>query len=363
MKEQDVDIKSKELVSIIKMLKAVIFLLVIILIILPFIIIYSNKPLKTDEKLLVKSSIDNAAAKGAVAYWRAPDVNTITDAKKKELVSYGKELIAHTAKYFGPQGSISSITNGMNCQNCHLQAGTAVFGNNYGSVASLYPKFRPRSGGIENIHKRVNDCIERSLNGKALDTTVKEMQAIVAYINFLGTNVDKGKKAEGSGLKDLAFLDRAAHPDSGQMVYTAKCQVCHQANGEGLLNPSKTEYTNPPLWGGHSYNDGAGLYRLATFAKYVKYNMPQGVTHEYPQLTDEEAWDVAAFVASQKRPHYNNSKDWPDKSLKPVDHPFGPYADNFSEQQHKYGPFKPIIEEQKQKQEAAKQKQTVASNK
>jgi thiosulfate dehydrogenase len=27
---------------------------------------------------------------------------------------------------------------------------------------------------------------------------------------------------------------------------------------------------------------------------------------------------------------------------KPVDAPYGPYADGFSEQQHKYGPFAPI---------------------
>jgi thiosulfate dehydrogenase len=70
--------------------------------------------------------------------------------------------------------------------------------------------------------------------------------------------------------------------------------------------------------------------------------MPQGTTYANPQFTDEEAWDMAAFITSQPRSHVNEPKDWPDISKKPVDHPFGPYADNFSEQQHKYGPFKPI---------------------
>jgi thiosulfate dehydrogenase len=86
-----------------------------------------------------------------------------------------------------------------------LQAGTAVFGNNYGSVASLYPKFRARSGTTENIYKRVNDCFERSLNGKAIDTAGKEMQAIVAYINFLGTNVEREKRQKVRALKTLHF--------------------------------------------------------------------------------------------------------------------------------------------------------------
>jgi len=70
--------------------------------------------------------------------------------------------------------------------------------------------------------------------------------------------------------------------------------------------------------------------------------MPLGATYEKPQLTDEEAWDVAAYVNSMLRPAKDLSRDWPDISKKPFDHPFGPYADSFSEEQHKYGPFKEV---------------------
>ena len=347
---QDQDKIIQGLISVINKLILVIVVLVVGIIAMPFIINY-----RADTKKEI-SKTTSPATEDTVAYWAAADINTIADSNKKAQVEYGKELIAHTAKYLGPNGTVLKISNGMNCQNCHLQAGTVVYGNNYGSVASLYPKFRARSGSIENIYKRVNDCIERSLNGKALDTAGKEMQAIVAYIKFIGSNVEKGKKAEGSGFKDLAFLARAADPVKGLIVYTAKCQSCHQANGEGVITADKTESTYPALWGDHSFNDGAGLYRISNFAKYVKYNMPQGTTYKSPQLTDEEAWDVAAFIITQKRPHINVPKDWPDISKKPVDHPFGPYADNFTEQQHKLGPFKPIVEVQKKKEETAKQK-------
>jgi thiosulfate dehydrogenase len=34
--------------------------------------------------------------------------------------------------------------------------------------------------------------------------------------------------------------------------------------------------------------------------------------------------------------------DWPKIAKKPFDHPFGPYVDPFSEEQHKFGPYKPI---------------------
>ncbi len=340
------------LIAVINKMLFVIIVLVLTLILLPVIFYYDNKSEKT--KTAVAANTDTK--KDTVSYWKAPDINSITDAKLKEQVVYGKELIAHTSKYLGPKGSVLQISNGMNCQNCHLQAGTVVWGNNYGSVASLYPKFRARSGMVENIYKRVNDCFERSLNGKALDTTGKEMLAIEAYIKFIGSNVAKGKKAEGSGFKDLAFIDRAADPGKGLTVFTAKCQSCHQQNGGGVFTVDSTEFQYPALWGKNSFNDGAGLYRISNFAKYVKYNMPQPTTYQNPQLTDEEAWDVAAFVLTQTRPHINRPKDWPDITKKPVDHPFGPYADKFSVKQHKYGPFKPIIEEQKKKEETPKQK-------
>ena len=78
--------------------------------------------------------------------WQAPDTATIPNHKNGKLIEYGRELIAHTSNYLGPNGLVMSITNGMNCQNCHLDAGTKIFGNNYSAVASTYPKFRARSG-------------------------------------------------------------------------------------------------------------------------------------------------------------------------------------------------------------------------
>lgn len=345
--EQPEDKLSSGLVSIINKMMLVIVVLVIGLVSIPVIIYLGNRetPLGKDEQKSEQPvPLVEPAKKDNTAWWIAPDPSGITDDNQKVLVENGKELIAHTAKYFGPNGSVAKISNGLNCQNCHLDAGTKIWGNNYGSVASLYPKMRARSGSVENIYKRVNDCFERSLNGKAIDTAGKEMQSIVAYINFLGTNVEKGRKAEGSGFKDLAYLDRAADPEKGSTVFKTKCQSCHQENGAGVWNAEKTEFTFPALWGNNSYNDGAGLFRISNFAKYVKYNMPQGVNYENPQLTDEEAWDVAAYVNSQQRPHINVPKDWPDKAKKPIDHPFGPYADKFTEKEHKYGPFKPIAD-------------------
>jgi len=275
--------------------------------------------------------------------WHPPDTSQISFTPEGNLIHYGRDLIANTALYLGPKGSVAAITNGMNCQNCHLDAGTKFLGNNYGAVFSTYPRFRERSGTIENIYKRVNDCIERSLNGsRGLDTMSREMQAIKAYITWLGQNVPKDVKPVGSGIADLPFPDRSSDPVKGERVYMQNCQRCHGTNGEGTLNGEGTAYIYPPLWGAHSYTTAAGLYRISRFAGYVKLNMPFDAPHNSRSITEDEAWDVAAFVNSQPRPDRKYPKDWPNIAGKPVDHPYGPYADNFSETQHKYGPFEPI---------------------
>ncbi len=279
--------------------------------------------------------------------WKAPDAATIPAGKQGDMIRYGKDLLAHTANYFGPKGSIARITNGMNCQNCHLDAGTRLFGNNYGGFMAGYPKMSYRSGKMSPASSRIAECFERSLAGKVPDTASKEVQSILAYMKWIGKNVQKKQQLFGAATEKLAFLDVAADPTKGKAVFMLKCQSCHGENGEGLLAADKKSYQYPPLWGKHSYNDGAGMYRLGNFAGFVKNNMPYGATYQNPQLTNEEAWNVAAFVNSQPRPHKDQHKDWTNLDKKPIDFPFGPYADQFSEKQHKFGPFKPIKEAQK----------------
>ena len=211
--------------------------------------------------------------------WIKPDLQKLTNSEADNQIRYGHDLVANTAQYLGPQGSVRHISNGMNCQNCHLDAGTKYLGNNYAAVASTYPKFRERSGTMESIYKRVNDCFERSLNGIAIDTNSAEMQAIKAYILWLGKDIAKGKKIKGVGIADLPYLPRSADTINGRSIYEQKCQSCHMANGEGIRNPATHGHQYPPLWGEHSYNIGAGLYRVSRLAGYVKYNMPLGTTY------------------------------------------------------------------------------------
>lgn len=257
-----------------------------------------------------------------------------------DKIRYGYQLISNTAQFLGPKGSVLHITNGMNCQNCHLEAGTKPWGNNFGAVSSQYPKLRARSGKLESIEMRINDCLQRSLNGRPLDSLSKEMRAMVAYIHWLGKEVPKGERPKGTGIVDLPYLARAADPTKGYQNYFINCSKCHGMSGEGMPALNGIGFLYPPLWGNNSYNDGAGIFRLSRFAGFIKNNMPNTVNYHHPAISTEVAWDIAAYVNSQPRPHKDQSMDWPDISKKPVDCPIGPYSDSFTEKQHKYGPFK-----------------------
>lgn len=302
-----------------------------------------NEKKQRQAKIEAKNKI--LASFDEKSIWTAPDVENIKAEDNANLIQYGRNLISNTSDYLGPEGFVKKMSNGMNCQNCHLAAGTKPFGNNYSAVAATYPKFRARSGAQETIIKRINDCFQRSLNGEALDSTSREMRAIVAYINWLGEGVPKGKSPKGVGLLKLPFLNRAASPEKGQLVYTVKCVSCHATDGNGLPMPEGNGRRYPPLWGERSYNEAAGLFRISNLAGYVKANMPFGASYDNPQLSDEEAWDVAAFINAQPHPkHKFLAQDFPDISKKPFDHPFAPFKDTFSVAQHQFGPFQAVVD-------------------
>ena len=85
------------------------------------------------------------------------------------------------------------------------------------------------------------------------------------------------------------------------------------------------------------------MSRLLTLAAYARHNMPLGTTFDVPLLTDEQAYDVAGYIVTRDRPTKSNlEEDFPVRLQKPIDTPYGPYADGLSLEQHLLGPFGPI---------------------
>lgn len=248
---------------------------------------------------------------------------------------YGFQLISKTADHYGPGGRINIRSNGLNCTNCHLDAGKNLYAIPLTNVYLHYPRFRERSGTTESLYKRVSDCFERSLQRIAPDSNSREYGSIVAYLKWLSEQ----SVTDTVDRSPLPFIARAADPDKGSRLYQMHCSRCHGTNGEGSRNADHMNFRYPPLWGANSYSTGAGMYQLTKLARFIKQNMPFDKPAGTVRLQDEEAYDLAAFINSQERASFDISHDWPLISTKPVDYPFGPYADSFSADRHKYGPW------------------------
>ena len=191
------------------------------------------------------------------------------------------------------------VGNALRCASCHLDAGRRENGSWVG-VYARFPQYRSRRGGIELVEDRVNDCFRRSMNGTALPSDGADMRDIVAYLAFLSWRAPVGPPVPKDRLKRFASLT----PDTvaGRHTLQTVCARCHGDAGEGTA-------VVPPLWGPQSFNIGAGMARVRTAASFIRDNMP----FDRPgSLTDQEAFDVASFVAAQPRPDFPGKEyDWP----------------------------------------------------
>lgn len=281
--------------------------------------------------------------------WQAPDTSTIPFDDFGALIRYGRKLVVNTAYYIGPEGKVSkNLGNKMNCTNCHLDAGTKAYGFNYLSSHARYPQYRAREDKILTLADRVNNCIERPHNGIALPLDSREMLAFVSYIKWLGQNVPVNQHVPGDSPIKLELPDRAADPAKGEIIYMRDCASCHGKDGEGKMRLDNVCYEYPPLWGLKSYQPGSSMHRVVKAASFIYANMPSKLaSYDRPKLTVEEAFDVAAFINDDrlhKRPINNGMVNYPNIKTKPLDWGIGPFVDSFPELQHKFGPWKPILE-------------------
>ncbi|MEP6474839.1 MAG: c-type cytochrome, partial [Gemmatimonadota bacterium] len=163
-----------------------------------------------------------------------------------------------------------------------------------------FPQYRARTGGVDLLEDRINDCFRRSMNGSALAADSREMRDIVAYMAFLSRGIPVGAVVEGQGLPKLSVT--AGDTTAGASIFKTTCAVCHGANGQGTAIAT-------PLWGPQSFNIGAGMARVRTAASFIRYNMP----FDKPgSLTDQQAFDVAKYLTTRPRPDLPGKEmDWP----------------------------------------------------
>ena len=288
------------------------------------------------------------------------DIALLDDSEEHLEIKLGHELFVQTPKYIGPDnGNPDKVYSGnrLACNNCHLQAGTKPFSGSLIGIINRFPQFRGRENKVGTIEERINGCMERSMNGRTMPPDSKEMKAFVTYLTWLSRLAPEDGKIFGQGFVKIEIPERAVNLEHGKQVFTATCIVCHGIDGQGKIASDGYTYEYPPLWGDDSFNNGAGMTRVITAARFIKGNMPYGTTYEAPLLSDEEAYDVAGYINQQKRPiKINPEKDFPDLTRKPVSTPYPPYADSFSIDQHQLGPFQPIMAFYKQQYNMVKSK-------
>ena len=240
----------------------------------------------------------------AVDWYDVPDVAKLKDSPENDLIRYGHELIVDTAGQIGKNAKDADkryAGNELACVNCHLNAGLQPFAAPFVSTFATFPMMVDDQ--VITLTERINGCMRRSMNGQNLPVNSKEMEAMIAYIKYLGHDTPQGVRIAGMGLLSLQDPPSAADAARGEQVYAKSCASCHKPDGQGERKPSPAMgYSIPPLWGNDSFNAGAGMATLAYAAAYIRANMPFGVHYEDPVLSLQQAWDVAAYMTSQKRP-------------------------------------------------------------
>ena len=227
--------------------------------------------------------------------FRVPDESEIKDSVVLASVRRGKALLAFT------RDSLAGfVGNKLQCVSCHPDNGTRRNVMPWVGVYARFPQYRARVGGIQVIEDRINDCFKRSMNGKPLVPESRDMRDIIAYMAFLSSGYPVFAEVDGQSFPRVPPVE--GDTVRGAATFVAKCSVCHGANGAGTD-------VFPALWGDGSYNIGAGMARVRTAAAFIKVAMPQTAPGT---LTDQEAYDLAAYINSRPRPDFAGKElDWP----------------------------------------------------
>ena len=218
----------------------------------------------------------------------------------------GLALITHTTDSL-PQYATGSLQ----CSSCHIDAGRRRDAAGLLGVYARFPKYMDRTGAVIPLEDRVNYCFTRSLAGNRIPTDSREMQDIIAYLAYISIGVPVGRHVIGEAMPQMPKM--TGDSARGAQLFATTCTMCHGPEGQG--NPPAF----PALWGPKSFSIGASMAREERAATFIRHFMPQ---NNRGSLTDQQAYDLAAFVNSHARPDSpGKENDWPEGGA-PYDVPY-----------------------------------------
>ncbi|MEP6905495.1 MAG: c-type cytochrome [Gemmatimonadales bacterium] len=237
----------------------------------------------------------SAPASPAALPFRVPVESEIRDTVTLASTRRGRALI-HSTRDSLPH----NVGANLSCANCHVGDGTQANAMPLVGAYTRFPQFRARSGHVDLLEDRINDCFKRSMNGKALSADSRDMRDIVTYIAFLSRGYPPGSELKGQGVPKLEPLE--GDTARGRQIFATTCVACHGADGNGSV-------AAPPLWGPRSYNIGAGMARVRSAAAFIHQVMPRD---KPGTLTPQQAFDVATYINTRSRPDFpGKENDWP----------------------------------------------------
>ncbi|OYW40150.1 MAG: hypothetical protein B7Z35_01995 [Hydrogenophilales bacterium 12-61-10] len=222
-----------------------------------------------------------------------PRLAELPDNAWGDQVRAGRNIFVDTQRY-----ARRYVSNGLNCSNCHLSEGRMAGAAPLWAGYPLYPLYRGKNLRANTFPERIGECFRYSMDGTAPTLDSPEMQALLAYAQWLSTNVPARAIMAGRGFIGVSAPREASH-GRGKVVYQSQCAVCHGKNGAGIARADGHGYQFPPLWGWDAYASGAGMNKLGAAAGFIKGNMPLG---KRGSLSDQEALDVAFYLKIQSRP-------------------------------------------------------------
>lgn len=244
-------------------------------------------------------AVDRPETVAKPVLFRPPAESSIPDGPAGDAIKRGQAIFMNTGANAG-----QFVGNQLACANCHLDSGRKADSAPMWAAWVIYPMYRSKNKQINTMEDRVKGCFTYSMNAQGSPSggpppgghdVYKDLQT---YMHWLATGAPTGKKMEGGGYPELKKTAKGYDPERGRQVYAAKCATCHASDGQGQRDLNG-RVVFPPLWGPESYNWGAGMARVNTAAGFIKANMPLGQGNS---LTDQEAWDAAAFIDSRERP-------------------------------------------------------------
>ncbi len=279
-----------------------------------------------------QAELDASIKKAGQAYLQPRALSAIPEGEFGDKVRKGYQLFVNSQqmrdKYVG---------NNLNCSNCHMDAGRKANAAPLWAAYFAYPAYRKKNDKVNSYEERLQGCFTYSMNGKPPASGSEELVALSAYSYWLGMSglmdqvgvsspvpalsdaellkggkrddfampeaveaamtLEQRAKLPGKAYPKIPAPEQAYSPERGKAVYQAHCQSCHNVDGQGYETAGV--YSLPPLWGPQSFNWGAGMHRVNTAAYFIYENMPFGKSI---QLTNQQAWDVAAYINAKERP-------------------------------------------------------------